>query len=314
MGSSYIRGYFYFTKEDCTMQKLLGYSLCIMLLITSCRAGDRHDLKFVNLSHSQIDSLLTVTAARNMTITERMHFYSDLFLGMPYDLVCSGDGVDALYESKPLVNFHETNCMVYCEHVLALSISDSWDNFFNNLQQIRYKDGIIGMRTRNHYTMADWLPENFWLLEDATAKVAGPMTRQVTRTISHKKFFAGKGITDMRYVLPDRVITIDYVPKEDLMKIAPKLKDGDIGALIFDNKDDIFSAHMFMFYIKDGTLVTRESSSSKMTTFETPYPEWAEKIRTSKQYIGISLMRVRDDLNTPGKIILPWEIAGMKGN
>ena len=295
------------------MQKYWLHLIFLIFIISTCKAGDRQDLKFVNLDHSQIDSLLTVTAAKNMTITERMHFYSDLFLGMPYDLVCSGDGVDALYESKPLVNFHETNCMVYCEHVLALSISDSWDNFFNNLQQIRYKDGIIGMRTRNHYTMADWLPENSWLLKDVTALVAGSMTRPVTRTISHKKFFAGKGITDMRYVLPDRVITIDYIPKADLLDIIPNLRDGDIGALIFDNKDDIFSAHMFMFYIKDGALVTRESSSSKMTTFETPYPEWADKIKSSQRYIGISLMRVRDDLNIPGKIILPWEIAGMRG-
>ena len=86
----------------------------------------------------------------NLTITDRINLFSDKFLGMPYNQNCAGDGPYALYEPWPLVNFKETNCMVFCEHVLALSISDSWDNFFNNLQQIRYKDGIIGMRTRNH--------------------------------------------------------------------------------------------------------------------------------------------------------------------
>ena len=63
-------------------------------------------------------------------------------------------------EAWPLVNFKEINCMVYCEHVLAMAISDNFDNFFNNLQQIRYKDGIIGMKTRNHFGMADWITEN----------------------------------------------------------------------------------------------------------------------------------------------------------
>ena len=138
-----------------------------------------------------------------------------------------------------------------CEHVLALSISDSWDNFFNNLQNIRYRDGIIGMRTRNHYTMADWLPENRWLLDDVSRIVGGKYTKSVTRTISHKNFFKNKGITDMRYVLPDREITIDYVPKEYLLNVEKNIKSGDILALIFANKTDIFSAHMLMVIEKN---------------------------------------------------------------
>ncbi len=290
------------------------FSILTLIILSShiTAAGDTTDLKFVKMDRFQIDSLLTVTAAKDLSVTDRMQFYSKVFLGMPYNLICAGDGADALYETYPLVNFGETNCMVFVEHVLALSISDSWDNFFNNLQQIRYKNGIIGMRTRNHYTMADWLPENDWLLEDVTAKVAGGRAEPVTRTISHLKFFAGKGITDMRYVTPDRKVTIDYIPKEDLGEIEDNLRNGDIGALIFAHKNDIFSAHMFMFFYENGNLVTRESSSSKMTTFDTPYPEWAAKIGQSKRYIGIAVMRVRPDIDQPGRVILPWEVAGMK--
>jgi hypothetical protein len=202
--------------------------------------------------------------------------------------------------------------MVFCEHVLALSISDSWDNFFNNLQQIRYKCGIIGMRTRNHYTMGDWLPENRWLLDDVSALVAGEYTKQVTRTISHTSFFKGKGITDLRYVLPNREMTIDYVPKADLNKVENNYKNGDIIALLFANKSNIFSAHMLMVYKYNDKTIIRESSSSKMTTFDTPYREWANKINKSDSYIGIAVMRVRDELNKPGKIILPWKISEIK--
>jgi hypothetical protein len=265
-----------------------------------------------NMSNKQIDSLLTMTAGQNLTITERMNLYSQLFLGMPYDLNCSGDGPYALLETQPLVNFEKTNCMVFTEHILALAISDSWDNFFNNLQQIRYKDGIIGMRTRNHYTIADWLPENNWLLDDVSKKVGGNFTRQVTRTISHLTFFKKKGITDLRYVKPDRQLTIDYVPAENLKDIKNKLKAGDIGSLIYANKTDIFSAHMWLVAEKNGQLVIRESSNSKMTTFETPFEEWSGKIMQSPKYIGIAVMRVRDELNQPGKIILPWEISSLK--
>ena len=274
-------------------------------------AGDK---PVYRMSNREIDSLLTAVSQRNLTITERISLYSEKFLGMPYNLTCAGDGPYALYEAWPLVNFNETNCMVFCEHVLALAISDSWDNFFNNLQHIRYRDGLIGMRTRNHYTMADWMPENSWLLEHVSARVGGPATRQVTRTISHQKFFAGKGITDLRYVLPDRTLTLDYVPKEELLKVALNIRNGDILSLLFANKTDIFSAHMLMAIEKDGQLFIRESSNSKMTTFDTPYQEWVKNLLSKDKYLGLCFMRIREELNTPGRIILPGEIAGLKLN
>ena len=293
------------------MLKRINNCLIIFFLFVSCtNAGEKKNI--FEMTNMEIDQLLIETANTNKTITERMNFYSDLFLNMPYNLVCTGDGPYALYEPQPLLNFKETNCMVYCEHVLALSISDSWDNFFNNLQQIRYKDGIIGMRTRNHYTMGDWLPENNWLLNDVSDKVAGEFTKQVTRTISHKNFFEGKGISDLRYVKPDREITINYVPKNNLDIVEKNFKNGDILALLFDNKSNIFSAHMLMVFKLENETIIRESSNSKMTTFDTPYLEWADKIKKSDRYIGIAVMRVRKELNIPGKIILPWEISDIK--
>lgn len=268
--------------------------------------------KIYNMSNFEIDKLLTEISKKEMTITERIKYFSEMFLGMPYNLTCTGDGPYALYETEPLVNFKETNCMVFCEHVLALSISDSWDNFFNNLQQIRYQNGIIGMRTRNHYTMGDWIWENSWLLDDVTKKVGGEYTKQLTRTISHKKFFEGKKITDLRYIKPDREITIDYIPFKKLSLVKDNIKNGDIGSLIFANKTDIFSAHMFMLIIKEKELYVRESSSSKMTTFDTQFDEWLSKYKNSEKYCGITIMRVKDELNVKGKIILPWEIKDLK--
>jgi hypothetical protein len=293
------------------LDKTLKTFLIIFLFFFSCsNAGEKKHI--FDMTNAEIDLLLTETAKTNNTITERMSLFSEYFLETPYNIVCTGDGPYALYEPQPLVNFEETNCMVFCEHVLALSISDSWDNFFNNLQQIRYKDGIIGMRTRNHYTMGDWLPENNWLLDDVSQKVAGEFTKQVTRTISHKNFFKSKGISDLRYVKPDREITINYLPKEALAKVEKNYQNGDVLALLFANKSDIFSAHMLMVYKQDGNTIIRESSSSKMTTFDTPYPEWTKKIENSDRYIGIAVMRIREELNTPGKIILPWDISKIK--
>jgi len=285
--------------------------IVLLLLIIGNAVGFAQQ-KIYEMSNKQIDELLTKTAQKNLTITERMNYFSEKFLGMPYNLTCAGDGPYALYETQPLVNFKETNCMVFCEHVLALSISDSWDNFFNNLQQIRYKDGIIGMRTRNHYTMVDWLPENKWLLNDVTKLIGSDDTKSFTRTISHKKFFSGKGISDLRYVLPDRTVTIDYIPFDKLPNVVDKMKTGDIFSLIFANKDDIFSAHMLLIMEKDGKKVVRESALTPKTTLDTPIETWIKKFKSSKIYAGVSFMRVKENLNIPGRIILPWEISKLK--
>ncbi len=294
------------------VKKILTVMLIVFITRISYSKETLPSKPAYEMNRLEIDQLLTSVSQQSLTISEHINYYSELFLGMPYKLACAGDGPYALYETLPLINFEETNCMVFCEHVLALSISDSWDNFFNNLQQIRYRDGIIGMRTRNHYTMADWLPENSWLLDDVSRKVGGKYTKNVTRTISHTEFFKKKDITDLRYVLPDRELTIDYVPTEDLLKIRNSTRPGDILALIFANKTNIFSAHMLMITEKNGGKYIRESSSSKMTTFDTPYDEWVQKIKGSDRYMGLCFMRVREKLDRKGKIILPWEISRLK--
>jgi hypothetical protein len=160
--------------------------------------------------------------------------------------------------------------------------------------------------------MGDWLPENNWILEDVSRKVGGSYTKTMTRTISHTKFFEGKGITDLRHVKPDNEMTIDYIPKEAMLDIQDNLRNGDIGALIFANKTDIFSAHMWMVMEVNGEVIIRESTTRGMTTIDTPYKTWAEQHQQSNRYVGITLMRVRDDINQPGKIIMPWEIAELK--
>ncbi|MEA2077415.1 MAG: DUF1460 domain-containing protein [Candidatus Marinimicrobia bacterium] len=294
------------------MKKILVFIMIVIVMFSCSTTGRKSPAVIGQMSHAEIDSMLRVNANKDLTITDRINLYSEMFLETPYSWTATGDGPNALLETWSLVNFQETNCMVYCEHVLALSISDSWDNFFNNLQQIRYKDGLIGMKTRNHYTMADWLPENDWILNDVSAKVGGEYTASMTRTISHENFFKGKGIDDLRYIKLDRSITVEYVPMEHLDKIKSQIHDGDIVAMLYANKDNIFSAHMLMLIKKDGKLYFREASTSTYSTFETDYDVWLERKGASDKYAGIAFMRVKDELNRSNAVVLPWRIDELK--
>ena len=293
------------------MKKTLLFIIIIAMLF-SCGGEKGSPAVIGQFTNTEIDSVLRVNAQKGLTISDRINFYSEMFLGTPYSWTATGDGPYALLETWPLVNFQETNCMVLCEHVLALSISDSWDNFFNNLQQIRYKDGMIGMKTRNHYTMADWLPENAWILDDVSAKVGGEYTKNMTRTISHETFFKGKGMDDMRYIKHDRSITVEYVPLEHMMDVKSRIHDGDIVALLYANKDNVFSAHMLIIVENDGKLYFREASTTSYDTYETEFDEWMNWKGTWDKYAGIAFMRVKEDLNKPNAVVLPWKIADLK--
>ena len=102
---------------------MVGRKIPLFLMVLTFIASSRGK-QLYEMTNREIDSLLTVISKRNLTITERMNFYSEKFLGTPYNLRCVGDGPYALLENWPLVNFKETNCMAYCEHVLALYMGD----------------------------------------------------------------------------------------------------------------------------------------------------------------------------------------------
>ena len=115
--------------------KIKKIFVVIISIVVLLFAENNNSKKIYNMTNFEIDSLLKTESQNNLTITDRINLYSELFLGMPYSWTATGDGPYALLESYPLVDFDSTNCMVYCEHVLSMSISDSWDNFFNNLQK-----------------------------------------------------------------------------------------------------------------------------------------------------------------------------------
>ncbi len=81
--------------------------------------------------------------------------------------------IDTPYEASTLeeqpemltVNMEQMDCTTFMETVLALAMTanerrGSWRDFVHNLQQIRYRNGIVdGYPSRLHY-MSDWIIEN----------------------------------------------------------------------------------------------------------------------------------------------------------
>jgi hypothetical protein len=275
------------------MGYLWRFAICSLLSMQLIAGEAPMNKTYGQMSRQEINQLLKETSQKGLTNAQKIEFYSERFLGTPYDLACEGDGPYALYETMPLMNLEKTNCMCMVEIVLAMSLSTHYEEMFNVLQHIRYRHGLIGMATRNHYTIADWLPANRWCLEDVTPKVGGTYCKPLTRTISHREFFKSKGITDIEDMLPDRTLTIQYIPKEELLKVQDKLHSGDIVSVIMD-KPGIFSAHMGLIIKKDNQTYFRHASQAAMTTLDQPFAEYVDTLMKNPKRLGMVFMRVKE--------------------
>ena len=261
------------------------------------------------MSVAAIDADIRKVSKKTTNFAEQIEYYSERFLNAPYDFTATGEGTHGLYDQNPLLNLKKVNCMTLCETVLALALSDYYEEMFNVLQHIRYRNGIISMASRNHYTMADWLPANSWCLDDVSVQVGGADTKQLTRKISHRKFFLQKGIENIPVMMPDREVTIDYVPLKKLPDHIDAIKSGDIVALIQD-KPGIFSAHMLLAIIEGGDLIFRHAPIKAGKVVDSPFKEYMQELKKDRNYVGMSFMRVKSKIQwrtgeyTHGKLII----------
>jgi hypothetical protein len=93
------------------------------------------------------------------------------------------------------------------------------------LQRIRYRDGRLGVTTRNHYTEADWNISNRWLVEDITQKLAGDKAVTFEQAIDRKKFFKNRYKMDVE--VPIERHKDVFIPFEAIDQAKGDLKDGD---------------------------------------------------------------------------------------
>ena len=94
-------------------------------------------------------------------------------LGQPYDIYLLGEMPFETYDPQPMYCLSKSDCLVFAEHTYAMALTGDWPAFMKLLQRIRYRDGQIGVATRNHYTEADWVKSNRWLVRDVTRQLAG---------------------------------------------------------------------------------------------------------------------------------------------
>ncbi|MES2901678.1 MAG: N-acetylmuramoyl-L-alanine amidase-like domain-containing protein [Pseudomonadota bacterium] len=163
-------------------------------------------------------------------------------IGQPYVLNLLGEFPYELHDRLPMFSLEQSDCVVFAEHTYAMALSQSWEEFFWMLQRIRYKDGVVGVATRNHYTELDWNINNSWLVSDITATLAGPDGPQYSLTVDRARFLRTRHNTQRE--IPVQHSREAYLHKDQLEAVLPQLQDGDLVNVVSTRGGALYVSHV----------------------------------------------------------------------
>lgn len=175
-------------------------------------------------------------------------------IGQPYELFLLGEFPYETYDAQPLFSLAKSDCVVFVEHTYAMALSASWEEFFWTLQRIRYRDGVIGVATRNHYTEADWNLANGWLVQDVTRTLGAP-TQAYRQRIDRQGFLLKQ--FKLRRDIPVQDFADAYIAKQDVAAIEAQLQDGDFVNVISSRGGESWASHV-------GLIVTGADGSRRL--------------------------------------------------
>ncbi|MBL7074861.1 DUF1460 domain-containing protein [candidate division KSB1 bacterium] len=185
-------------------------------------------------------------------LRKRVQHLARKFVSQPYQIFLLGEFSYEIYDMDPLYSLKKSDCVVFCEHVYAMALAQNWSNFFSLLQRIRYKNGQIGILTRNHYTVADWDYNNAWLVEDITEELAGDKAVKDTMIVDRARFFKK---WDIGQDIPVDTLEWVYIPYEVLPEIVNELQMGDFVNIVRGDEDGKWVGHVGLITIgNDGTV------------------------------------------------------------
>lgn len=162
-------------------------------------------------------------------------------IGQPYELYLLGEFPYETYDTQPLFSLAKSDCVVFAEHTYAMALSASWEEFFWVLQRIRYRDGVIGVATRNHYTEADWNVANNWLVTDVTRTLGAP-TQPYHQRFDRQNFLRKQ--FKIERDIPVQPFDDVYIAKQDVAAIEAQLQDGDFVNVISIRGNDAWASHV----------------------------------------------------------------------
>gem|GEM_PF-690095 len=247
------------------------------------------DRPLYTFDESEIDRYVCALHAAEPDPIRRVVTLGRKNIGQPYEIYLLGEFPFELHDPDPIYCLSRSDCLTFCEHTYAMALASDWWSFLRTLQRIRYRDGVIGMLTRNHHTIADWNRNNAFLFDDLTARLGhGEAWAPFAQVCRRARFFARFGIGQD---IPDEPITDAYVPTGNVSSILAELRDGDFVNVIRGNAESQWAGHTGMIAIGDDGAVNL-LHSARPAVREQPLLDY---LRSDRRCVGIKILRLRPD-------------------
>lgn len=281
---------------------LLSLAACSTSPVDPLRSAPLHELR-----PAQIDQLLGRLQAEQPDLRQRVATIARRFLNQPYELYLLGEFPYELYDPQPLFNLESSDCVVFVEHVYAMALSRNWAEFFWMLQRIRYRDGVIGVTTRNHYTEADWLPANRWLFSELTDSLLPGAAVSYKMVVDRERFFRDR--YKLQVPTAKQPHADSYLPKARVQEVLAQLQTGDLVNIVTGNGGGAWVSHVGLVVVGDdgerrmlhsaAPAVREQSFASYIAAAQ----ERTEKARaagkTATELLGFKFLRLNDRPEPP---------------
>jgi hypothetical protein len=227
---------------------------CEKLGLDAEQVAELVDKPLYKFSESEVDTYLKFLSATEPDLRKRILHLARKNIGQPYELYLLGEMPFEPYDPQPIYCLGKSDCLVFTEHTYAMALSRDWPSFMRMLQRIRYRDGQLGVATRNHYTEADWNISNRWLVEDITAHLAGDTAVKFSEKIDRSKFL--KGRYKLTVDIPVEKHEDIYLPFAEINRAKPELQDGDFVNIVratarpnSSEQNEIFGGSAFVGHV-----------------------------------------------------------------
>ena len=240
------------------MKKHLSISLSLLIAFFTLALYAKSDQEKIDLGKfdkNKLQQIITVSSYFKDE-GEKVDYVSSKFLDVPYveDTLTGNEYTKEIFT----VDLAGVDCFTYLDYVEALSISDNYGDFFNNLKLVRYRNGVVDFKFRNHF-FSDWAVYNNSRIKDVTKQVSGD------KVISKLKHLNRKSTGDL--YLPGIPVVdreIFYIPSERVDDVIKKnLRDGDYVGFYTDT-DGLDVSHTGIIIKNRDKLLLRHASSKEV--------------------------------------------------
>jgi hypothetical protein len=218
------------------------------------------------------------------------------YLGSPYARDPLGEGPGARPDPDPLFRRDRVDCVTFVEQVLAEAMARASQDHLALLTRLRYRGGVVGFATRNHYMVSDWLRHNRWCVADVTSIVGEGGTRQMAKIIDRAAFFRRRGAPEEAARAPVERSVTSYVPRAGIATALDRFPD--VALLIWvQDRPGIIAAHCgFAIRREDGVLFFRHASERRGRVLEEPLLAYLRA--APRRIVGVKVCVARPPLDT----------------